>query len=44
MEWKYKNGVHDLVFTTDDLEKMKNGAIHTVKTKAQELITIHKVD
>ena len=44
MKWKYKNGVHDLIFTSDDIEKMKNGIIISLKTHNQDLIIVHRVD
>ena len=43
MNWKFDNGIHLLEFTTDDLDKMKKGGIHTIKTRKQELIVIKHV-
>jgi hypothetical protein len=40
MNWDFNNGVHSLEFTTDDFNKMKNGAIYTIKTRRQELIVV----
>lgn len=43
MKWKYQKSAYYLEFTIDELERMKRGITHAVKTKNNELIIIRRV-